>query len=109
MRFLVDNQLPRQLVRYLEERGHDAVHVVGIGLEAADDVIVWIRAFEDRRVVISKDEDFFFLANRPGDAGSLLWLRIGNCRKEALFAVLDRSLGTIVEAFASGQRIVELA
>jgi len=84
------------------------MHVAGIGLAEADDAIVWRQAIDDQRIVITKDEDLFFLANRSGDVGRLLWLRIGNCRKAALFAVLDRSLDAVVEAFSSGQRIVEL-
>lgn len=32
MRFLVDAQLPPALARWLTERGHDAVHVLDLGL-----------------------------------------------------------------------------
>lgn len=30
--------------------------------------------------MISKDEDLLFLANRPGDKGRLVWVRLGDCR-----------------------------
>jgi len=109
VRFLVDNQLPVHLARSLAARGHDAVHVVAVGLDSADDQTVRKRAEMERRIVVSKDEDFFFLANRPGDAGRLLWIRIGNCRKTASMAALDHSLDAVVAAFESGQRIVELS
>ena len=36
------------------------------------------RAIAENRIEISKDEDFFILATRPGDFGRLLWLRVGN-------------------------------
>ena len=50
-----------------------------------------------------------FLANRRGDCGRLLWVRIGNCRRDALHRAFERALPSIVAAFESGQRIVELA
>jgi predicted nuclease of predicted toxin-antitoxin system len=59
-------------------------------------------------VVISKDEDFVFLANRPGDRGKLIWVRLGNCRNPALIAAFNRVHDQIFDALASGQRIVEV-
>lgn len=108
MRFLVDNQLPRSLVEFLLRRGHDALHVASVGLQDAPDAPVWEWALREDRVVVSKDEDFFFLANRPNDRGRLLWIRLGNCRKTALLGVVDRALDAVLDAFAGGQRIVEL-
>src|SRR5688572_3200572 len=108
MNFLVDNQLPLKLARHLTMRGHDARHVLDIGLERADDPEVWARAAADGCAVFSKDEDFVFLANRPGDTGQLVWVRIGNCRNAALLAAIDRVLDAIVAALTSGQRIVEV-
>jgi len=61
------------------------------------------------RIVVSKDEDLFFLANRGGDRGRLLWVRIGNCRRERLHDAFAQALESIVAAFESGQRVVELA
>lgn len=108
MKFLVDNQLPKALARWLTERGHDAVHVLDRGQGQTDDRHIWAEAIAEGRIVVSKDEDFFILATRPGDTGQLLWLRVGNCRTQALLSNLDTSLPAIIQAFQSGQRIVEL-
>jgi hypothetical protein len=48
------------------------------------------------------------LANRPKDEGRLLWVRIGNCRRETLLARFEAEWTGIEQAFASGQRIVLL-
>jgi hypothetical protein len=40
--------------------------------------------------------------------GGLLWIRIGNCRREAVIALFERRWPAIVEAIPFGQRIVEL-
>ncbi|EQD33994.1 hypothetical protein B2A_12866, partial [mine drainage metagenome] len=44
MRFLVDAQLPPALARLLEDRGHQAEHVLDCGLERASDAAIWARA-----------------------------------------------------------------
>ena len=108
MRFLVDNQLPPSLARWLRDRGHDAAHVFESGLHLLDDRALWVRALTDARIVISKDEDFLYLANQPGDTGRFLWVRLGNCRNDALLAAFVTSFDTIIAAFDSGQIVVEL-
>ena len=108
MRFLVDNQLPPSLARWLRDRGHYAEHVFESGLHLFDDRDLWARAVADARIVVSKDEDFLYLANQSGDAGRFLWVRLGNCRNDALIAAFSSSSDTIVAAFDSGQSVVEL-
>jgi len=109
VRFLVDNQLPIGLARHLAAHRHDTVHVLDVSLADAPDRRIWQWSIEQARIVISKDEDFFSLANQVGDRGQLLWIRLGNCRKPMLIDAIDRSMEQIEAAFASGQRIVEIA
>lgn len=108
MRFLVDNQLPPSLAQWLRDRGHDAAHVLEAGCERLDDRGLWSAALAEDRIVISKDEDFLYLANLSEVDGRFLWVRLGNCRNEALIAAFSKSLSTIVGAFDAGQRVVEL-
>jgi len=56
--FLIDAQLPPVLARWITSQGHDAVHVFDLGLQAADDPLIWERARSQDAVIISKDEDF---------------------------------------------------
>ena len=93
---------------HLRARGHECEHVYELGLDEADDAEVWSRAIRAKQIVVSKDEDFIYLANRPGDVGRLIWVRIGNCRNLALIAAFDRVHDDIVSAIESGQRIVEI-
>ncbi len=108
MKFLVDAQLPTALARWLSARGYDAVHVLDRDQGQAVDPDLWNLAIAENRIVVSKDEDFFILATRPGDAGQLLWLRLGNCRKQTLLTALETAWSSIEVAFLSGQRIVEV-
>lgn len=108
MKFLVDNQLPAALARWLSARGEDAIHVLDVTLDHSQDAEVWSRAGLEARIVISKDEDFFHLANRVGDTGRLLWVRMGNCRTAALLARFQSAWPEIEQSFAAGERIVLL-
>jgi predicted nuclease of predicted toxin-antitoxin system len=105
MKALIDNQLPLALAVHLRQAGHDCQHVLEAG---PDDLTIWSHAQREGRVVVSKDEDFVFLANRPDDAGRLIWVRLGNCRNPALLAAFDRVLDQIDDTLAAGQHIIEL-
>ena len=108
MKFLIDQQLPPALARFLQSEGHDAEHVRELGLKEADDKIIWNRAISNGQVVVSKDEDFWYLAMSPGSTGRLVWVRIGNCRKNALLETFRNKLPLIIAALETGSNIVEI-
>ena len=66
MTFLVDNQLPQALVRFLVMRGHQAKHVLDLGMDEAGDQVIWNYAGKNGCVVVTKDEDFIGLSLQSG-------------------------------------------
>ena len=108
MKFLVDHQLPVALARFIATQGHQAEHVRDLGLKEADDTVIWQRASAGERVIVSKDEDFTFLAAASGGTGKLVWVRIGNCRKRVLLEAFRSQLPRIVSELEAGSQIVEL-
>jgi predicted nuclease of predicted toxin-antitoxin system len=106
--FLVDNQLPEALCDFLAAHGHRSGHVLGLRMDEAFDLEIWNYAAKGDWIVVSKDEDFLHLANRLGDTGKLLWVRIGNCRKPALLQAFGKELPEIVQVFEEGARVVEI-
>lgn len=108
MRFLLDIHLPVRLAVYLREKGHDCVPAQDVGLGEAADIDLWRWAEREGRIVISKDEDLTFLALRPGDAGRLVWIRLGNCRTATLLSAIEAVHDEMVRSLESGQRIVEV-
>ena len=108
MRFLVDNQLPIAVARWLTGMGMQAEHVLDLGLDKASDSTIWALAIAQSGIVVSKDDDFLLLASRPRDIGRLLWVRVGNCRTPALLSRFAIAWPTIEKAFSQGQRVVEL-
>ncbi len=108
MKFLIDANLPPALAAYLKRRGHDCVHVSTMAAKDSSDKTIWTLARRQARVVVSKDEDFFHLANRAMDRGILIWVRLGNCATSRLLATVGSHLGEIESRIESGERVIEL-
>ena len=69
MRFLIDNALSPALAALLQQAGHDAIHVRELGLQHADDEVIFERAAAEHRIVVSADADFgTLLACVPRDS-----------------------------------------
>jgi predicted nuclease of predicted toxin-antitoxin system len=108
IKFLVDHQLPPALAEFLRKSGPEAKHVRELGLKSEDDITIWKHAAEHNYIVISKDQDFFYLACRSSDDGRLVWVRLGNCRNQPLLDKFEKNLPQILSSFAEGGRIVEI-
>jgi len=108
MKFLVDNQLPAALARFLEASGFEASHVYDLGLDLAVDRDIWAYAKAKGFAVISKDDDFFHLATLDMSGPPLVWVRLGNCRKMVLLTKFNEYLPKIVELLQAGQKVIEL-
>lgn len=67
MRFLVDANLSPRVAERLGREGHDAVHVAEVGLLAADDLTILLRARDEQRVVLTADADFAMLLAVRGE------------------------------------------
>jgi predicted nuclease of predicted toxin-antitoxin system len=98
MRFIVDNQLPPALARWLIERGHEAKHVYSEGLGEADDTHIWSIALQQTAIVVTKDADFAERRATAGSGPTILWLRVGNTTTPNLFAILDTAWASIEDA-----------
>ena len=108
MNFLVDAQLPPALARWIVGRGHQATHVFELGLQTADDPVVWERARKENAVIISKDQDFvdrWLLSERPV---ALVWIRKGNCSNRALLAWLELLWPDTLTRLEQGEQFIEL-
>ena len=108
MKFLVDNQLPLALAKYVQQRGFDCEHVLDVGLAECLDVEICRYAEAHDRVIISKDEDFFYIASQSKRKIKLIWVRLGNCRTAPLLAAFDRLWPSIEASLNAGDRLVEI-
>ena len=108
MKFLIDNQLPATLSKYLCTKGHDAEHVLNAGLASAKDSEICKYAAERKLAIVTKDEDFSRQAIQQGAAIQVVWVRLGNCRKSVLLTTFESLLPSIVAALEAGDRLVEI-
>jgi predicted nuclease of predicted toxin-antitoxin system len=108
VKFLVDNQLPPALARFIsEDLAAEALHVTDLGLRDRSDAEIWDYASRNNFVLISKDEDFVTMWTKTPTA-MLLWVRIGNCRRAFLLKIFKDQWQRILARFSSGDRFVEL-
>ena len=108
MNFLVDAQLPPALARWIADQGHQASHVFDIGLQSADDPMIWERARKESTVIISKDEDFVDHWLLSAEPVQLVWIRKGNCSNRALIAWLEPLWPDVVKRLEPGEQLIEL-
>lgn len=104
MRFLVDNALSPTLAALLRDAGHHAIHVRDIGLQHAEDDVIFDRAAADDCVLLSADTDFStILATRAAFRPSLILFRGGGSRKaDHLASVIVANLSEVAVALDSG-------
>lgn len=108
MIFLVDNQLPQALARFLVSNGHKADHVLDLRMEETDAQAIWDYAGKNGCVIVTKDEDFISLSLHSRTKNQVVWVRLGNCRTPALLAAFESALPRMTQALQQGDRVVEL-
>jgi len=109
MTFLVDAQLPPVLARWLNGRGHAALHVVDLSLERATDEAIWAHAAQTRAVVVTKDEDFATRRQLTPDGPSVVWIRLGNTTNPDLLLRMEAHLPNVVAALGRGETLIEIS
>ena len=100
--FLIDQQLPKALARFLGERGHDARHIKDYpGGTTMADPHVALLADAEGRFVVTKDEDFRIshLLGKP--PARLLHVTCGNISTRDLLAMFDHHLPEFEVAIAA--------
>jgi predicted nuclease of predicted toxin-antitoxin system len=108
LRFLVDAQLPPKLAKSLVLLGHEAKHVIDIGMASASDEALWRHAVATGSVVITKDGDFAVRRQSMRDGPKIVWIRFGNTTSVALHSKLTPVVSEIVNALEAGETLIEV-
>jgi predicted nuclease of predicted toxin-antitoxin system len=100
VRFVIDAQLPPALKRVFSAAAHEAVHVSEMGLLQAPDREIWQRTVDMEAVLVTKDEDFIMMRALDALGPPIVWVRLGNAKKQKLLTRFEsvlphcRRLGT---------------
>lgn len=109
MKFLLDQNLPVVLAKWLEARGHQAEHVKRLRFHEADDLAIVRYARRTSAIVITKDGDFQRLATPLPQGPQVVWVRIGNTTNPELFEVWEPLWPRIEQALIEGDALIEVA
>src|SRR5687768_6843706 len=107
LRFLIDNAISPGFADQIRSRGVDAIHVRDIGMAAADDLSILLRAAKEGRIAVSLDSDFSMLAAghrmvRP----SIIHFRTSRKGQRHLLPMLLANLAQIETDLSAGAIVV---
>ncbi|WP_295446010.1 DUF5615 family PIN-like protein [uncultured Thiodictyon sp.] len=100
MKLLLDENLSRRVVPFLQLLYPGSSQVVLEGMEQWDDVAIWRYAKENGFIIVTKDSDFHELSLLNGAPPKVIWLRCGNTSKASLIRLLTQRRGEIETSLA---------
>jgi len=100
MKLLLDENLSRRIVPFLQTLYPGSSQVALAGLEQADDAEIWRYAKDKGFVIVTKDSDFQELGLLHGAPPKVIWLRIGNTSKSNVIQLLTESHEAIEQGLA---------
>ncbi|MFZ5595339.1 MAG: DUF5615 family PIN-like protein [Pseudomonadota bacterium] len=88
MKLLLDENLSRRIVPFLQTDYPGSSQVALDGLEAADDREIWKYAKANDFVIVTRDSDFYDLSLIHGSPPQVVWVKTGNLTKAAITHLL---------------------
>jgi predicted nuclease of predicted toxin-antitoxin system len=109
MKLLLDENLSRRMVPFLQQDYPDSSQVVLVGLQSATDLAIWEYAKEHGFVVVTRDIDFVELSLLKGQPPKLIRLRVQNQSRAAILNILLKNQQNMTQVLISdGQACVEI-
>jgi predicted nuclease of predicted toxin-antitoxin system len=97
VKLLLDENLAPRLSRALSDLFPGSTHVSEVGLERADDTVIWEYARGNGFAILSKDSDFHQRSFVFGAPPKVIWIRAGNCTTRDLELMVRRRVEDIRE------------
>lgn len=88
MKLLFDQNLSPNLVHLLKDLYPGSIHVRDVGLEKADDQVVWNCAINNGLAIVTKDADLHQMSFLYGHPPKVVWVQRGNCSTTEIEAIL---------------------
>ena len=88
MKLLLDENLSRRIVPFIQDRYPGSTQVELPGMEQADDRTIRQYAIDNGYVMTTKDADFYEMSLLYGSPPKIIWLKVGNQSKAATIKTL---------------------
>jgi predicted nuclease of predicted toxin-antitoxin system len=109
MKLLLDENLSRRLVPFLQNDYSGSTQVVLVGLESATDQTLWEYAKANDYIIATRDADFEELSLVWGQPPQVIWLKTKNQSKAATLSILLGSKALVEHAlYAEHRACVEI-
>ena len=96
MKLLFDQNLSPHLARLLTDLYPDSIHVRDVGLERADDQVVWNYAINHGLTIVTKDADLHQMSFLYGHPPKVVWVQRGNCSTNEIERILRTRYNDLV-------------
>jgi predicted nuclease of predicted toxin-antitoxin system len=88
MKLLLDENLSRRIVPFLQSAFPGSTQVALLGMESASDADIWQYAKEHGFVIVTRDSDFQERSLISGHPPQVIWLKIPNRTKTTVLNIL---------------------
>jgi predicted nuclease of predicted toxin-antitoxin system len=103
MNFLVDAQLPFGLSVLFTEKGYDSVHTSQLpDKNLTTDNTIRILSIQEKRIVVTKDSDFFDSYILKKEPFKVVFVRTGNQKTSVLTNLFARKFDQIIKSLEHG-------
>ncbi len=110
MKLLLDENLSRRLLPFLQHDYPGSSQVVLLGLESATDTVIWQTAKAQDFVIVTRDADFEELSLVWGQPPKVIWLKTRNQSRASTLKLLLGHRSLIEEALLGrGQACIEIS
>jgi predicted nuclease of predicted toxin-antitoxin system len=101
VKLLLDENLSRRIVPFIQDTYPDSTQVALIGLEQAKDYVIRQHAIDNGYVIVTQDADFYEMSLIHGQPPKIIWLKTGNQSKTAMIKTLRDNRQAIVQALTA--------
>lgn len=102
MRLLLDNTVSWRVGRWLRPEGHDVIHVADLHLDIAVDPVIYQRAVDDHRTLVTRDADFGAIHTTSKLRTGVLLIRLSDGRPRTEADVLREQLPALEQRLVAG-------
>ncbi len=104
MKLLLDENISRRLVPFLQHDYPGSTQVVLLGMESASDAQVWQVAKDQEFVIVTRDADFEELSLVWGQPPKVIWLKTKNQSRHMTLKILLDNRQMIEDALLEHQQ-----